>query len=1117
MAHPPILDAFTETPEFQGLVARLPENRGTLLRVSGLAGSAGSVLIAGLLESTRTRPLIAVAPSAAEADDLEADLAALSDLPVRVFPQREALSFETDEPHLEIAARRVEALEAFLSGRTRILVTTARAVGERFPLPRELTSLRWEVRVGDSIPMGEFQRRLEAMGYVRVPLVEALGDTSVRGGIVDVFPVTTPDPLRIEFYDERIESIRTFDPFDQRSTAARESAEILPVRFDALADEATPPGKAHPAAPVQRALVELVPESALTIRLWPAREAEDRRKGWAELAHRSEHPEQYEIPPEDVEALLTEQARIEMTEGAGGAAGAGGAGGADAIVFRTRPPAVINRDLRRLAQVIEQADSVGARVWILCDNDGQIQRLEEILEEVRGPRLLERVTLALGPLAGGFVLENARPPLHVFTDHEIFRRARRFVPRRPATATALESIAALRPGDYVVHVDHGIGRFLGLEKVEVAGQALETLVLEYADGEILRVPHYRADLVERWAAQADDGEAPLPRLHRLGGRQWARLRRRVQNSIETLTAELLQLYASRRVATGHAFSRDTRWQREMESAFPYEETRDQIQATEEVKRDMESARPMDRLLVGDAGYGKTEVAIRAGFKAVQDGKQVAVLAPTTVLAEQHLRTFRARLADFPVRVEALSRFRPPSEQRRLLEDLAEGKVDILIGTHRLLSRDVQLKDLGLLVVDDEQRFGVRQKERLKELKRSVDVLAMSATPIPRTLYLSLSGLRDLSLIRTPPRGRHPIITHVLPWYDDLIEDAIRLELDRGGQVFAVHNRVETIDAVARQLRHLVPEARLDIAHGQMPERELERVMGAFVGGEIQVLMTTTIIENGLDVPNANTMIVDRADLFGLAQLYQLRGRVGRSRHRAYCYLIVPENVHPEAEARLRVLEQHSELGAGYRIALRDLELRGAGNLLGREQWGFAQAVGLDLYLRLLGETVRAMKEGDGHRRWEPPEVTMSGAAYLPDDYIPDAGQKLHLYRRISRLSDAEELQELRAEIRDRFGRLPPEAERLLSGAELRLWGARVGAEQISVHESEARINFRPGIIPRLAALQDAFTGRELGVEVRRLQPLSLMIGVPHPESLFPFLVRALELLATQERHLQPAS
>ncbi|HKJ93187.1 MAG TPA: transcription-repair coupling factor, partial [Longimicrobiales bacterium] len=676
-------------------------------------------------------------------------------------------------------------------------------------------------------------------------------------------------------------------------------------------------------------------------------------------------------------------------------------------------------------------------------------------------------------------------------------------------AVALESLAQLKPGDYVVHLDHGIGRFLELERVTVGDEQIEALAIEYAGGEILRLPVYRLDIIERWVPDREDAEPP--KVHKIGGKSWKKLKHRTEQAIREMAAELLHLYAAREMAEGHAFPPDTRWQKEMESSFLYEDTPDQRQATLDVKRDMEARRPMDRLICGDVGYGKTEVAIRAAFKAVQDNTQVAVLAPTTILVEQHLHTFRERLAGYPVRVEALSRFRTAAQQKRILAELAGGAIDIVIGTHRLLEPDVTFHQLGLLVVDEEQRFGVRQKERLKDIKRNVDVLSMTATPIPRTLHLSLAGLRDMSLIETPPRDRMPIITHVVPWIDEVMEDAVRRELDRGGQVFVVHNRVQSLGAVAERVRSLVPDARVDVAHGQQPPTELDDVMRRFLDGDVNVLASTAIIENGLDVPTANTLIVDRADLFGLAQLYQLRGRVGRSHHRAFCYLVLPESATDDAEKRLRILEHYTELGSGYAIALKDLELRGAGNLLGSEQSGFVHAVGVDTYTRLLEQTVRRLKGEETAERYPPPDVAMDGAAYLPDTYVPDASQKLHLYRRLSRIEQPAGIQALRAELADRFGPPPPEVDRLLSAAELRLLGQSLGIAGIRVTRDRARVGFRNNVVPHLAVLQGALHDQQIQVEVRRTLPLSLVLHRLGAESLPRTLARALDLLARDAR------
>jgi transcription-repair coupling factor (superfamily II helicase) len=667
----------------------------------------------------------------------------------------------------------------------------------------------------------------------------------------------------------------------------------------------------------------------------------------------------------------------------------------------------------------------------------------------------------------------------------------------------------LTPGGYVVHLEHGIGIYRGLQTIAVGadGGTLEVAVVEYEGGDRLNVPLYRIDQLEPYRTVGGaDGDAPPPRLHRLGAKAWQRQRDKTRAAIRAMAAELLDLYARRQLATGYSFPTDTPWQRELESAFLYEDTPDQRRASDEVKRDMERARPMDRLLVGDVGYGKTEVAVRAAFKAVQAGKQVVVLVPTTILAEQHGRTFRERLADYPVRIDVLSRFRSAKETDVLVQRIAAGEVDILIGTHRLLSPDVTFKDLGLLVVDEEHRFGVRHKERLKTLKLSVDVLTLTATPIPRTLHLSLAGLRDLALLETAPKDRSPVLTFVEPWDDALLEEALARELDRGGQVYFVHNRIETIDTIAARVQALAPRARLAVAHGQMREPDLEEVMGRFVRGEVDVLVSTMIVESGLDVPNANTMIVDRADRMGLAQLYQLRGRVGRSHRRAFCYLLVPDLVDAQAEERLQVLEHHTDLGSGYRIALRDLELRGAGNLLGGEQSGHVQAVGFDMYLRWLEETVRGLKAGDGGRardEWSPPDVTMDAPAHLPDAYVAEDDTKLDLYRRLARAEQPGEIHAVRDELRDRFGPLPAAAERLLLVAELRALGARAGLETILIKGDEARLTFRRDASPRLAGLQVALEAVQFEADVRRAVPLSLRLRRLGGESIGPGLVRAL--------------
>jgi transcription-repair coupling factor (superfamily II helicase) len=774
------------------------------------------------------------------------------------------------------------------------------------------------------------------------------------------------------------------------------------------------------------------------------------------------------------------------------------------VRFRALQPEPIDRDIKRLARLVRD----GTPTVILCDNEGQAERLEELLAgDFGGP---SPAALVIGVLNGGFTLpaDGRSASLRVLTDHEIFRRDRRLRrARKYATAGVLEMITALTPGDFVVHLEHGVGIYRGLERIYVRESLVEVAIVEYAGGDRLNVPLYRIDQLERYrGAQDGNPDERPPTLHSIGGKRWAQQRDRTRAAIREMTSELLDLYARRQIARRPPHLADTAWQRQLESSFLFEDTPDQRRATVDIKADLEGERPMDRLLVGDVGYGKTEVAVRAAFKAVQSGRQVAVLVPTTILADQHQRTFTERFADFPVRVAMMSRFQTPKEQDAVIEQLAAGTLDVVIGTHRLLSPDVKFRQLGLIVVDEEHRFGVKHKERLKQLKLETDVLTLTATPIPRTLHQSLAGLRDLTLMQTPPRDRSPVLTFIEQWDDGLIEEGIARELDRGGQVFFVHNRIETIEAMADHVRRLVPRARIAVGHGQMRERALEKVMHSFVAGTVDVLVSTMIVESGLDVANANTMFVNRADYFGLAQLYQLRGRVGRSHRRAHCYLIVPDVIDPDAERRLRVLEHHTELGAGYRIALKDLELRGAGNLLGPEQSGFAQAVGFDLYLRMLDEAVHRLTTGTLLPAPSPPEVQLDTPAYLPDDFVTSPDAKLDVYRRLTRIGDPAEIAGVRAELRDRFGPLPPAAEAFFAVATLRVTGAHLGIEGILVHGGEARVSFRETATPRVKTIAAAFHEVQFAVDVRRAVPLALKVAPQGAVALLDGLVRALSAI-----------
>ncbi len=1075
-----LLNRFDEMPATRALAEALPGARRRA-PLAGLPGSSPAVLVAALLRRHPQRVIAVVAATPPDAERWLADLRLLVGDAAGLYPQREALGAE--EPHFEIAGERVETLADLVAGRSRVLVTTARASAERTGVPATLATSRLSLAAGVDQRFSDAVTRLERMGYTRVPTVTEVAQFSVRGGILDAYGFGMAAPARVEWWGDEIVSLREFDLDTQRSGETIARVTILPVRTE---DGATGDGRR-----TRTSLLELLPAGTLLVLDRERAITQEVDRAWAEAAHHLDVARRLgEEPPERAELFLDPAVWRERLA-AFGALTLGEETAEGLARFPLAPAEPVDRDLRYLRELV----TAQPRTVILCDNEGQVERLDELIGG-------DRAQLVVGALDGGFVL----PSLRVLTDHEIFRRARRLRrPRRYRSAATTASAGSLQPGDYVVHLEHGIGIYRGLQLLEVGEGTLEVAVVEYEGGDRLNVPLYRLDQLEPYRT-GGDADAPPPRLHRLGASAWQRQRDKTRTAIRALAAELLDLYARRQLAPGFAFPPDTPWQRELESAFLYEDTPDQRRATEEVKRDMERARPMDRLLVGDVGYGKTEVAIRAAFKSVQAGKQVAVLVPTTILAEQHGRTFRERLADYPVRIEVLSRFRSAREAAAVGQRLATGDVDVVIGTHRLLSRDVGFHDIGLVIVDEEHRFGVKHKERLKALKLAVDVLTLTATPIPRTLHLSLAGLRDLTLLETAPKDRSPVLTFVEPWDDGLLEEAMARELDRGGQVFFVHNRIDTIDTIAARVQTLAPRARVAVAHGQMAEHALDDVMSRFVRGEVDVLVSTMIVESGLDVPNANTMIVHRADQLGLAQLYQLRGRVGRSHRRAYCYLVVPDLLDADAEERLRVLEHHTDLGSGYRIALRDLEIRGAGNLLGREQSGHAHAVGYDMYLRWLQEAVEALKSGgrgEGSVEWAPPDVVLDQAAHLPDDYVPDAAAKLDVYRRLARAVRPCEIAALREELRERFGPSPEPVQRLLLVAELRALGARAGLETVLIKGDEARLTFRRDAQPRLANLTAALDAVQFEADVRRAVPLHLRLRRTGGEAIGPGLARAL--------------
>jgi len=1106
MALESVIGAFSRLPAFARLVNTLPVP-GESRTVTGLPGSGPAALVASLTTRLPGRFIVVAAAHVNDAERWLADLHTLIGTGgVAFYPPREG--FGEAEPHMEIAGERVETLERVNRGDVRVLLTTARALLERTRMPRALRDLRLELRKGDVRRPSELVAHLESIGFERVPTVEDVAQFALRGGILDVYGFGMPEPVRAEFWGDEIVDLRHFDLTTQRSTREVPLALVLPVdghvTDDAGEYDRLPLSSLFP----PDTLVFVPPATAIEPEL---------RRTWDEAQHHVDLARRRgEDVPSRAELFEEPDEAIARLRGFGTVQALPEDVGSAEIGFPLRPPEHIERDIRRLRRIVRD----GTPTLILCDNGGQVERLEELLDE--GEFSKSPAMLTIGVLDGGFVIpavgaagdSDSRAPapdaLRVLTDHEVFRRERRIRrARRYASGVAADTVT-LKPGDFVVHLEQGVGIYRGIESIFVRESTIEVAVVEYEGGDRLNVPLYRIDQLERYRSASDVSEdAPPPRLHRLGGKRWAQQRDRTRAAIQEMTHELLDLYARRRVASRPSHVPDTAWQRQLESSFLFEDTPDQRRATDEFKKDMESPRPMDRLLVGDVGYGKTEVAVRAAFKAVQSQRQVAVLVPTTILADQHARTFEERLADFPIQVRALSRFQNAATQKAILDDVANGKVDIVIGTHRLLSPDVKFKNLGLIIVDEEHRFGVKHKESLKQLRLETDVLTLTATPIPRTMHMSLAGLRDMTVMQTPPRDRSPVLTYIEPWDDGLIDEGVSRELDRGGQVFFVHNRIETIQAVADKIASIVPRARIAVGHGQMKDKELEDVMHRFVSGEIDVLVSTLIVESGLDVPNANTMFINRADRLGLAQLYQLRGRVGRSHRRAYCYLLVPEaGTDEDAERRLKVLEHHTELGAGYRIALKDMELRGAGNILGPEQSGYVHAVGFDLYLRMLDETVTRLQRGDAPPKPVPADVSADVPNFLPDEYVADQDAKLDVYRRLARTGGQEEIDALRVELRDRFGPLPPPAEAMLAIASLRLLGAILGIEGILVRGTEARINFRETAAPRMKGLAAAFHEVQFQAEVRRAHPLSLKLTRLGGGTMLEGLVRALRTLVS---------
>ncbi len=1080
-----ILDTFRHHSALPRLMDALDRTRSA--SVHGLGGSSDAFLAAALLgpePDTPLRRVLVVCPddesSSLFRDDI---LAVLGSERVAFFPERDTEPYEQADSHFEVRSQRMETLDRLARSWMGIVVASAGALHDPTTPPGLVELTATGVRTGDAPGFDEFVRFLVEAGFKRTAAVSTAGEISVRGGIVDVYPFGGDPPYRVEFWGDAIESIRVFSTSTQRSLETVESFRIIPPDECITAAGLGAAERDRIAAVEQEAGIDLnrlrrafdtgVRFNGLEQYLYmlygseallPAHFTADDYVLALDPAHiehalaaRLEHsvtlrdrhiPDDPDLPPvsrmfagpAEVRAALERLRIVDVYPLR--------PSGSSPIEFGVAGSRQYDGSFKDLTADIEKLRSRGAACFILCDNAGQMERLREIMGDDA-----EHVVTLVGILDGGFTAPDAG--LAVFTDHEIFNRYRRRVRyRRYKEGVPIPDHRVLTLGDYVVHVDYGIGRYMGLRRQTIGGAETDCLLILYRDGDQLLLPVGQLEKLKKFTHE----EGVVPVVTKLGGTAWDRIKERTRKSIERMAKDLLKLYAERKTVPGYRFVADEDLLRSFEDSFIYEDTPDQRRTWNEIRADMEKPVPMERFICGDVGFGKTEVAMRAAFLAVLNKKQVAVLVPTTVLAEQHDETFRERFADFPVIVESLSRFRTPKEQKAILDRLARGQVDIIIGTHRLLSRDVHIPNIGLLVVDEEQRFGVRHKERLKTFRKNVDVLSMSATPIPRTLNLSLMGARDISYINTPPHDRLTVHTEIVPFDEAAIVEAITREIDRDGQVFFIHNRVQSIDSMANYLRRLMPAVSFGVAHGQMPERALERVMSDYHHRKYQVLVCTMIIENGIDIPTANTILINRADSMGLAQLYQLRGRVGRSSRRAYASLMIPPRtaLSRVAQQRLRTIEEFAELGSGFNIALRDMEIRGAGNILGTEQSGFIAAVGFDLYMELLRETIGVLRDDIVPR---PPEVEVNTPwdAYIPEQLIPDPGERVLIYRRLAETVAPAEVTAIEEEVRDRYGRPDGPAATLLDIAYIRHDAAALDASEVIVGNCSATLRIPEGI------------------------------------------------------------
>ncbi len=1075
-----------QLPKVVPILERL--KKGEVLSFNGLA-EAGKPFITSLLAIASGRSLCILASSVKQQEYLYSEIMSLisaikqSTAPMVLhFPEMEfALTKKSGWqggplPDLETSAEILNTIRALQkSNATKIVVTTLPAVSQDLPTPEILSSKTRFIRVGDRVEIEAFIAELVDFGYENEAQVSARGHFARRGGIFDIFPFQTETPVRLEFNGNEIESIRLFDIDTQGSVASVVETELMGLNISAVNK-----GGAQ--------LIHYLPKECLF---------------WREPSSADESIELSALTSDGFTGMIGKNHENDIDLEIFGH---------DFLTAPTLDTVLHEQRHELLLRYWQDWVNEGYKIFVYCNNEGEERRLREFIAK---DSITKNTTWIQAPLLRGFLWPTAK--WVVLSDAEIFGRYQTLrmmrLQQKMARARARREVlefSQFNEGDLVVHIHHGIGRFLGIRKVEVTGREQEVLTLEYEGGALLHVPLEQAHLVGRYVGI---GKA-TPKLDQLGGKRWGKAAAEAQRAVLDYAAKLLKIHAERQSFKGFTFSRDNEWQKEFEEAFLFKATPDQETAIIDTKRDMESMRPMDRLICGDVGFGKTEVAIRAAFKAVMNGKQASVLVPTTVLAQQHEHTFRERMADYPVRIDLLSRFRTKSEQRKTLAATREGAVDILIGTHRLLQPDVVFKDLGLVIVDEEQRFGVKHKERFKEIFKLVDILTLSATPIPRTLYLSLMGAKDMSIIETPPPNRLPVETVIAPYDERLIRSAIEREIARGGQVYFLHNRIGSIMRVRDRIMELVPKARVEVGHGQVDEDELEKVMMRFVAGEIDVLVATTIIESGLDIPRANTIIIDRADRFGLADLYQLRGRVGRSQMKAYAYLLLPRHLMIEKDARKRVsaIKQYSHLGAGFKVAMRDLEIRGAGNILGTEQSGHATAIGFELYCQLLKETLARMKG-----KKNPPRIEVrtrldflpmsedhavdSVGAYIPRAYIAESHLRIEAYRQLAEAGEVKELEVLKKRWQDRFGKIPKPVRFLLELASIRLVAARVGITSIEVEDGKVMLQKGGSYItiggrfPRLASFSKNIHSIEVAEYLTEILKLLKSYGSIHEKQI----------------------